>query len=145
MKLLSREEYHKILAWRKILGKEDCPFCLVKDKNQIYYDWKKWFLLYALSPYSGNDKHLMAVPKRHVCFTRDLTGEEFLELKEIHNIAKDFFKEENYFSTTRETIEARSVEHLHIHFVPWKLQGKFIRKMLELQGFPIKQDLSVED
>ncbi|MEI6710855.1 MAG: hypothetical protein WCK88_00910 [bacterium] len=34
----------------------------------------------------------------------------------------------------------RSIEHLHIHFLPGKLQGMYLRKMLENQGFPIKED-----
>jgi diadenosine tetraphosphate (Ap4A) HIT family hydrolase len=37
----------------------------------------------------------------------------------------------------------RSVEHFHIHFVPWKLQGKYLRKMLQNQGFPIVENLDL--
>jgi hypothetical protein len=30
-----------------------------------------------------------------------------------------------------------------MHFLVWKLQWKYLRKMLEKQGFPIKQELSL--
>lgn len=55
---------------------------------------------------------------------------------------REFFGDTEYFSCTRESIGNRSVEHLHIHFIPGVLKGKFLRKMLELQGFPIKQTLT---
>jgi hypothetical protein len=35
----------------------------------------------------------------------------------------------------------RSVEHLHMHFLAGKLQWRYLRKMLENQWFPIKEDL----
>jgi len=61
----------------------------------------------------------MAVPYEHILFSSDLSDDHFLELKEIHKIVKDFFKDEEYFSFTRESLsdDTRSVEHLHIHFL----------------------------
>jgi hypothetical protein len=66
-----------------------------------------------------------------------------LELREVNNFVKEFFNWVDYFSFTRETMSCRSIEHLHIQFLAWKLQWKYLRKMLEKQGFPIKQDLVV--
>lgn len=88
----------------------------------------------------------MAIPIEHIEFSYNLSKEHFEELKEVHNVVKDFFENEEYFSFTRESMQtenSRSVEHLHIHFLVWDLQGKFLRKMLELQGFPIKQELKI--
>jgi diadenosine tetraphosphate (Ap4A) HIT family hydrolase len=38
----------------------------------------------------------------------------------------------------------RSVEHYHIHFIPGRLQGKFIRCMLQGQGFPIEAEVKIK-
>jgi hypothetical protein len=38
-------------------------------------------------------------------------------------------------------MDHRSIEHFHIHYIPGKLQWKYLRKMLEWQGFPIQEDL----
>lgn len=49
---------------------------------------------------------------------------------------KKFFLDKLYFSFIRENFheniaDGRSVEHWHMHFLPGKLEGKFLRKMLE--------------
>ena len=85
----------------------------------------------------------MAVPYRHNRFSHELDLDEISEMKSIHLFMKGFYGTHDYFSCTRETMANRSIEHLHIHFIPGKLQGKFIRKMLELQGFPIIEDLTL--
>lgn len=85
----------------------------------------------------------MAVPHEHVCYSHELTPECLSSLHEVYTKVKEFFGEEEYFSFTRETMWHRSVEHLHVHFLAGKLQWKFLRKMLEVQGFPITQDLNI--
>jgi diadenosine tetraphosphate (Ap4A) HIT family hydrolase len=77
-------------------------------------------------------------------YSIDINAEELQELHEIHEFVKGFFWDDNYFSCTRETQSYRSIEHYHTHFIPWKLQWKFIRKMLEGQGFPIKEDMKLD-
>jgi diadenosine tetraphosphate (Ap4A) HIT family hydrolase len=62
-------------------------------------------------------------------------------MKDIYKFVKEYFWDEKYFSCTRESIANRSVEHIHMHFIPGKLQWKYIRKMLENQWFPIVQEL----
>jgi diadenosine tetraphosphate (Ap4A) HIT family hydrolase len=79
-----------------------------------------------------------------VLYSTDLNDDELLELKEVHKFVKDFFWNSEYFSCTRETQSYRSIEHFHTHFIPWKLQWKFLRKMLEWQGFPIKEDMKLD-
>ena len=141
MEFLTRQEYHQ-KKWKKIFGKEDCPFCYIK-KNEIYWKGNFWYLTFALTPYSWDERHLMAIPYEHIIYSYDLTLEHFQELLEVQKIVKDFFKEEDYFSFTRESLANRSIEHLHIHFLVWRLKWKFLRKMLELQWFPIKEDLNI--
>lgn len=86
----------------------------------------------------------MAIPKGHVCYSKDLNTDHLWEFWEVHAFVKEYFGEEKYFSFTRETMDCRSVEHLHIHFLAWELQWRFLRKMLELQGYPITQELNLE-
>jgi len=143
MKLLTRDEYHK-QKWKTVFWFDDCPFC--KSEEQIghtIWKWKYWYIIHNQSPYSWNDRHIMAVPYEHKVYSVELSNEEILELKGINNFVRDFFAWENYFSATRESMANRSVEHLHIHYIPWKLQWKYIRKMLEWQWFPIKEDLKI--
>lgn len=85
----------------------------------------------------------MAIPFDHIKTSLELDDKHLLELREVHKVVKDFFVWEEYFSFTRETMGNRSVEHLHIHFLGWKLQWKFLRKMLQMQGYPINQDLKI--
>lgn len=145
MQFLSREEYHKKNWWKKLLWKDECPFCNKKEQSwHIVWEWKYWYILHNLSPYSWDDKHIMAVPYEHIKFSFELSSDHFLELEEIHKFVKNFFWEENYFSFTRESMWNRSVEHLHMHFLAWILKWKFLRKMLELQWFPIKQELNLD-
>jgi hypothetical protein len=73
-----------------------------------------------------------------------LSSEELQELKEVYKKVKYFFWEQTYFSCTRETKDYRSIEHYHTHFIPGKLKWKYLRKMLEEQGFPIKEDMKMD-
>lgn len=142
-KPISREEYHK-KVWKEMYGKEDCPFCK-KDEQKwhIVWEWKYWYILHNLWSYCWDHRHIMAVPYEHIKVSMDLNEKHFLELSEIYKFVDTFFAWENYFSFTRESMWNRSVEHLHMHFLVWKLQWKFLRKMLEKQGYPIKQDLEI--
>ncbi len=140
MKFISRKEYHAKKG-KKVFGKDDCPFCY--DDEFLIWTGKYWKIFHNKSSYSGDERNLLAVPKRHIIYSTDLKKEEFEELAEVHKFMKKFFGEENYFSFTRETMWSRSVEHLHIHFLAGRLQGKFLRKMLEGQGFPIEEDLKI--
>jgi len=133
-KIWTRKEYHAKI-WKKIYWKDDCPFCF--DYESIW-EWKHWYILKNIYPYSWNEQHLMAVPFTHKKFASEITSEEFLELENVHKFVKNFYWEENYFSCTRESMWNRSIEHYHMHFIPWRLQWQYLRKMLENQGFPIE-------
>lgn len=147
VKIGTREELHKKLEkiWKKIYGKDDCPFCdIVWQKEHILWKGNFWYILHNLYSYSWNDKHIMAVPYEHKIYSTDLMIQEIQELEIVYKKVKEFFWEENYFSFTRETMANRSVEHFHIHFLVWKLQGKYLRKMLQNQGFPIVENLDLK-
>jgi len=143
-----REEYDAI-TWvhtetgegKKVFWKENCPFCIESEHEEfLVWEGKYWKIMYNKYPYSGDEKHLMAMPIEHKAFSYELSPEELTELHDVHAWIKTFYWDENYFSCTRETMANRSIEHLHIHFLPGKLQGMYLRKMLENQGFPIKED-----
>lgn len=144
MDFLTREQYHQKKGDKKILWKEDCPFCQKENEvARIVWEWKYWYVLHNIAPYSGDHRHIMAVPYEHIIYSKDLKKHHFEELSKVHQAVESFFWKNQYFSFTRETLANRSVEHLHIHFLAGKLQWKFLRKMLELQGFPITQNLEI--
>ena len=139
-----RKNYDAIMGdgytWR-----DGCPFCdsLSQDQHTLWKG-KYWYILYNLFPYSGDDQHLMAVPYVHKAFSHELDQDEISELSDIYAFMKNFYGDRQYFSCTRESMANRSIEHFHMHFIPGKLQGSHLRKMLELQGFPIIEDLQIQ-
>lgn len=142
----TREEYYKRKWEVDIYWKDNCPFCDTEwQREQILWEWKKWFIIHNMFPYSWTEKHIMAVPYEHKINSIELSDEELLEMKDIYSFVKDYFWDENYFSCTRETMGNRSIEHYHMHFVPWRLQWKYLRKMLENQGYLIVQELDINE
>lgn len=143
----TRAEYH-MNKTNDVLGKDQCPFCdPEKTKNTLIYTLKYWNIILNKYPYSGEENHLMAVPIRHVQFVDEINTHEFAELPKVHAFIKQFYidlGQKDYFSATRETMGNRSVEHYHMHFLPGKLQGKYLRCMLENQGFPIKAEVEIK-
>lgn len=145
-KINSREEYHKILQGG-MLKRDKCPFCEpLLEPSEVLWTGKFWRIMHNKYPYTGNRDHIMAIPIAHKKFPTEFSREEFSEFTDVHTFVADFFGDKIYFSFTREnfnetTADGRSVEHYHIHFLPGNLKGKFLRKMLELQWFPITQDL----
>lgn len=149
IQLGSREEYGQITS-KWMIGRENCPFC-PPNLNPEYtlWEWKFWRIVHNKYPYTGTHEHLMAVPIVHHKFASEFSIDEWAEMSKIHSFMEKFFGEKLYFSFTRENFheniaDGRSVEHWHMHFLPWRLQGKFLLKMLELQGFPVVQDLKID-
>lgn len=64
----------------------------------------------------------MLVPYEHKKFSYELTTEETSEMADAYKFIKDFYGNGKYFSATRETMDNRSIEHFHIHFLPGRLQ-----------------------
>lgn len=143
VKLGSREEYYAFLNWRNMLEAHECPLCdLEANNNLIIWEGKYWIILYNKYPYTGNDQHIMAVPRHHREFFVELSHEEVEELLEVHIEVKKFFWEKNYFSFCRETHGklSKTIKHYHMQFIGAEIEGTYLRKMLENQGFPIKEE-----
>lgn len=123
----TREEYNNRKT--RYFTKENCPFCSNLEKtNQVLFKTKFWKIVYNKYPYFWNKKWLIAFPIRHEDFTWKLSSDEFWDFIEVQKFMKDFFKWEDYFSFIRETKWNRTVEHLHYHFLPWKLSAKIINE-----------------
>lgn len=139
----TRDEYKKRLEKNEIGNDLDnCPFCnILKKSEEIIWEWNHWYIVYNIFPYTGNSQHIMAIPKSHIWYASEINSETWSEFGEVQRMVARFFEKNEYFSCTRETLSGRSMEHYHIHFLPGTLKWKFLRKMLEMQGFPIKQEL----
>ncbi len=143
VKIGTRDEYRKMLGNKKRIWRDGCPFCDLEEQEE-YVVWrgKCWALLISKFSYTGDDQHIVAIPYTHKKFFIELTEAEVIEFQEVHKEVKKFFGEKPYFSFTRDTDcdISKSVEHFHTHFIGSELQGKYIRKMLEDQGFPVKTE-----
>lgn len=118
------------------LGKDNCPLCNRKiEREYILWEWKHWYIKHNIFPYLGIKKHVMAIPIEHITVSSDISKDAYSEMSEVQKFIKNFFWKEDYFSFTRETFANRSLEHLHIHFLPGRIQGKSVREMLKNQGF----------
>jgi len=146
VKIWTRDEYYEVKWKIWIYGQDNCPFCdLEWQKDHVIWRWKYWYIIHNMFPYSWNEKHIMAVPYEHKKVWIELIDEEILELKYIYKFMEEWFWDENYFSCTRESMWNRSVEHYHMHFIPWRLQWKYLRKMLENQWYPVHQELDINE
>ena len=135
MKLYSREKWQKDAP--RDLWKSKCPFCEIDQQQEEYivWEWQDWYIANNKFPYLGIKEHIMAIPKKHICESADISPEAYWEMSQIHIFVKKFFWEKHYFSFTRETFGNRSLEHLHIHFLPWVIYGGDVREMLQKQWF----------
>ncbi len=58
-----------------------CPFCdEASQKDMTLWSGKYWNIVYNKYPYTGNDQHIMAIPRRHIVYFCDLLPEELVEL-----------------------------------------------------------------
>jgi diadenosine tetraphosphate (Ap4A) HIT family hydrolase len=130
-----------------MIGREGCPFCdLEAQEDMILWKGKHWFIIQNKFPYTGTKEHIMAVPYEHHVCAHEFDTETWAEMEHVHAWVRDFYGEKGYFSFTRETVndgdrDTRSIEHYHTHFCIGRLQGKYLRNMLQKQGFPVEQDL----
>ena len=116
---------------------ENCPFCTKLDKNKIIFETKYWFVMHNKYPYFDDKTNLMAIPKRHVEFTYNLTKEEFWDFVNIEKFMKDFYKEKEYFSFIRQSKSNKSVEYLHYHYILWTPSAKIIdgQRYIKLKNY----------
>ena len=97
-----------------------CPFCAPHRRNEIIAENKYAYLTYALAPYSPY--HLLAVPKRHVEYIRDLTAKERDAIEDLVEDADKILRRKNignYFVIVRNGKRShKSVLHLHYNVIP---------------------------
>ncbi len=63
-------------------------------------------------------EHIMAFPKTHYILAKDIPEEVFADYKNIEIFVADFYRDTPYFTFMRESVEGRSIEHIHYHFLP---------------------------
>lgn len=137
MKLESRKKWYELTKWKDCIWRESCPFCIEskEEKKLTIWKWKYWEIKHNKYPYANLKNHLLVIPKRHVENTKNLTIEEFGELKKVEEFMNEYYSNQNYFSFIRETNWWKSIKHLHYHFIPWILYSTHLEKSL------IKQNL----
>lgn len=138
MKFLTKEEY-EVLKKTELhdLGKANCPFCNQEVNNErIIWRGESFYVMHALCSYAWVKNHVMAIPYKHSKYTHEMTKEEFSGLKEVEEFIKNFYGEEEHFSFIRETMWARSLEHLHYHFLPWVIKESQMSDVLRSQWYP---------
>ncbi len=128
--------------WNKYRPKDwwekNCPFCDTiseKEKILIIWKWKFFHIRYNKYPYLWLEKHLLAIPNRHITESYNLTQDEQTELITVKKFMRDFFEWQDYFSFLRETNGWKSLNHMHYHFLPGKIFDTDIENMLRKQWF----------
>jgi len=125
MKFENREEYENSKIY---FTKETCPFCENNILNEIIlFESNFWFVIKPEYPYFNDyENHLLAIPKRHVEFTFELSEEELKDFLNIEKYMLSFYNWTDYFSFIRQSRWNKSVEHLHYHYIPWIPASKTI-------------------
>jgi ATP adenylyltransferase len=103
-----------------------CIFCAICERDGnvaslIVYESP--FFLVSLNLYPYNPGHLLIFPKRHITDSRELTEEEYLELRSVRDLCLDVLDElynpRGYnIGYNQGRVSGASVEHLHLHIVP---------------------------
>lgn len=131
MKQINRDDWEKLKPKDK--WATNCPLCLETDN--IIFETLHWRIVHNMFPICGLKNHIMALPKRHEILSKDLSSEEYLDYKNVERYISDYYGAQDYFTFMRETLNGRSLEHLHYHFLPWQIWYKNIEAMLKQQWF----------
>jgi diadenosine tetraphosphate (Ap4A) HIT family hydrolase len=139
MILESREKWYELTNWKDTIWKNNCPFCWElsqkeEEKKLIILELQYWKIIHNKFPYANLKNHLLVVPKNHIESTKDLSLEEFWELKKVEEFMSEYYWNQNYFSFIRETNWWKSIKHLHYHFLPWILYSTHLEKSLIRQN-----------
>ncbi len=85
-------------------------------------------------------EHIMAIPKKHYILAKDISDEVYVDYRNVEKFVSDFYENKNYFTFMRETVQGRSLEHIHYHFLPGILYYNALEKMLLEQWFTNQLD-----
>lgn len=132
MKFGTREEWEN--RPEKLIWKNNCPFCEHENlKDFILWTWKYWYVIENKYPYTGDNRHLLLIPKNHCETSTEIPAQVWSELQEAHTFIKNFYWSSEYFSFKRETFWERSIKHYHMHFLPWVITVQPIIQQLKNQ------------
>ena len=88
MQIKTRKDYEKAKPY---FDKDNCPFCLKLNKNEIIFSTEFWIILKNKYPYFDDKIGLLAIPKRHIEFSCDLTKQESADFVEVEKFMKEYF------------------------------------------------------
>ncbi len=100
----------------------ECIFCDVqrKDGRPILARTRSFFAI--KDKYPVNVGHTLVIPYRHVSRLRDLTVEEFVELRVILETVQDELAGQNAegfnIGVNEGEVAGQTVSHLHLHVIP---------------------------
>lgn len=118
------------------LWKWECTFCDSKLwKQYIIHETKYWMVVHNKYPVLGLKNHLMAIPKQHIKFAYEIPSEVMAEYPEVEKFVYKYYNGWAYFTFMRESIQNRSLEHIHYHFLPGKINYKHLEYILLEQWF----------
>jgi len=130
MKTYDRKIWDQKMKWQKSIWILDCPFCNDTDWL-IIWQWKYLNIRMNKYPYKWMNNHLLLIPNKHVELTKDLTIQEYSEMKEAESFLSNYYKWVDYFSLIRQTNWWKSIRHLHYHYLPGKLPSSDLEKILK--------------
>lgn len=134
MKLFARDIWENTQP--EDLWKHECKFCSdYIDTSYQIFETQYWRVLHNKFPVLGISNQIMAIPKIHYKMAYDIPREVMAEYPEVEKFVYNFFQWESYFTFMRESIQNRSMEHIHYHFIPGKINYKHLEYILLDQGF----------
>lgn len=100
----------------------ECVFCELREKNDRPILTRTPSFFAIDDKYPVNVGHTLIIPFRHVRRLRDLTAQEFAELKEILEIVQNRLTDQNAegfnIGVNEGDAAGQTVSHLHVHVIP---------------------------
>lgn len=118
-----------------------CVFC-DHDKRRKHHEIYEENGVYLTVPgYAYVDGHLLVIPRRHVRSVKELTAVEWETMRKLFYIAKKMIREVHGVKgmqiVQKDGVDAQStVEHLHIHCIPFDQPNLSVWNYRELAATP---------
>lgn len=139
MKLFDRKIWENIQP--ADLWSKQCAFCEENlEKEYCIYETEHWRILHNKFPVLWLRNQIMAIPKYHYKMAYEIPEHVMADYVNIEKYVYDFYKWWSYFTFMRESIQNRSLEHIHYHFLPGKINYKHLEYILMDQGFTNQLD-----
>lgn len=139
MKLLRRDLWEQTQP--QDMWASTCVFCEENiEKEYIVFETKHWRVLHNKYPILWLSEHIMAIPKMHIKMAYEIPASVMEEYPEVEAFVYNFFAGKSYFTFMRESLQNRSLEHIHYHFLPGKMNYKHLEYILLEQGFTNQLD-----